>query len=79
MISNVSASQHTMDQIVKLTYVILIRVTLSLSKAFVKILDLTMSAIVKLDSKVIFVKMILTNVLLIHAIPSPINPNALTV
>ena len=75
MISNASASQHIMDRIVKLTSVILIRATLYLSKAFVKILDHTLSAIAKLDSRVIFAKLISTNVHLIHAIRSPTSPN----
>ena len=79
MISNASASQHIMDRIVKLTSVILIRATLYLSKAFVKILDHTLSAIVKLDSKAIFAKLISTNVHLIHAIQSPTNQNVSTV
>ena len=79
MISNASASQHIMDRIVKLISVILIRATQYLSKAFVEIWDHTLSAIVKLDSKVIFVKLISTNVHLIHAIQSPISRNVSTV
>ena len=79
MISNASASQHIMDRIVKLTFVILIRATQYLSKAFVEILGHILSAIVKLDSKVIFAKLISTNVHLIHAIQSPISRNVSTV
>ena len=73
------ARQHIMDQYVKSTSVILIHATQYLNRVFVETLDLTLSAIVKLDFKVNFAKLTLTNALLIHAIQFQISPNALTV
>ena len=73
------ARQHIMDQYVKSTSVILIHATQYLSRVFVETLDLTFSVIVKLDFKVNFAKLTLTNALLIHAIQFQISPNALTV